>query len=123
MFGIIFILSPLLIALLLWHMLKELLNTKRGKNLKRLVAIKRIQGEIIKDLGLGSFLNAAYSNADQKIALIVLSIFAIILGIILREEKKMFETLNIVVLVIAIAFALYRIGDNSKKHKHQQTHR
>ncbi len=36
----------------------------------------------------------------------------------------MFETLNIIVLIVAIAFAIYRIGDGSKKqHKHQQTHR
>ncbi len=88
MFGTAFVLFPLLIVLFLWKTLKQLLDTQRGKSLIRLISIKRIQGEIIKDLGLGSFLNAAYSNADHKMALIFLSIFAIMLGIILREENN-----------------------------------
>jgi hypothetical protein len=50
----------------------------------------RAQGELLRDIGLGSFINAAYIHPKDlgTDLLILASICATIIGILLKEENK-----------------------------------
>lgn len=87
---LIFLFFFFILLLPLNMLLQKVLQTDKFKAINLLLKKKKIQGEIIKDLGLGSFLNAAYSNQEENIKylLICLSVLAIIVGIILREEEN-----------------------------------
>lgn len=87
---LIFLFFFFILLLSLNMLLQKVLQVDKFKTINLLLKKKKIQGEIIKDLGLGSFLNAAYSNQEENIKylLICLSVLAIIVGIILREEEN-----------------------------------